>query len=537
MLVTMLTRALVLALAALLIPASAAQAQRPSQVVLAIWGLPTRLVGGLEAAGSYVLLQIHDVLARSDAKGAPVPRLAEKWVRSADGKTYTVTLRPAKFQDGKPVTAEDVKFSYEFYLHPKFPVTSPGLLQIEGAQDVKDGKATEARGIAVVDPRTVRITLTSRYAFFVDQILGGVNYIMPKHALADADVAKILEHPYARKPIGAGPYRLTEWRDKDSMTFEAFPDYWAGKPGIDRLVLRLIPEPATVMAELRAGNVDAGQILPDEFEAFQREGRQHVLRIPGDASFWFSFNHAYPLLRDVRVRQAIYHAVDRDQMVRTLLKGYGRVVNSPVHPSLWQHNPALTGYAHDPGKARALLTEAGFTAGAGGVLQRDGKPFRVRYTFLAEKRYQDQGLMIQQFLRQVGIDLTLEPLERGDFFGRFFNVANRDNIEMVGLAWFNLVYPVQGELETNFRSTGATAKIFQYANPEIDELLNQANTAADTEALRAIYFRVQDMILKDVARVTTFRPDELWAVQKRLAIPRMDSLVDLFASIPQWKVQ
>ena len=183
------------------------------------------------------------------------------------------------------------------------------------------------------------------------------------------------------------------------------------------------------------------------------------------------------------------------------------------------------------------MTEAGFTAGAGGVLQRDGKPFRVRYTFLAEKRYQDQGLMIQQFLRQVGIDLTLEPLERGDFFGRFFNVANRDNIEMVGLAWFNLVYPVQGELETNFRSTGATAKIFQYANPEIDELLNQANTAADTEALRAIYFRVQDMILKDVARVTTFRPDELWAVQKRLAIPRMDSLVDLFASIPQWKVQ
>ena len=361
MLVTMLTRALVLALAALLIPASAAQAQRPSQVVLAIWGLPTRLVGGLEAAGSYVLLQIHDVLARSDEKGTPVPRLAEKWVRSADGKTYTVTLRPAKFQDGKPVTAEDVKFSYEFYLHPKFPVTSPGLLQIEGAQDVKDGKATEARGIAVVDPRTVRITLTSRYAFFVDQILGAASTTScPSTRSPTPTWPRSSSTPTPGKPIGAGPYRLTEWRDKDSMTFEAFPDYWAGKPGIDRLVLRLIPEPATVMAELRAGNIDAGQILPDEFDNFQREGRQQVLRMPGDASFWFSFNHAHPLLRDLRVRQAIYHAIDRDQMVRTLLKGYGRVVNSPVHPSLWQHNPALTGYAHDPGKARALLTEAGF---------------------------------------------------------------------------------------------------------------------------------------------------------------------------------
>jgi peptide/nickel transport system substrate-binding protein len=537
MLVTAMTRAFLVALALAMILTPGVQAQRPTQVVLAIWGLPTRLVGSFEAVSSYVLLQVHDVLARTDEKGNPVPRLAEKWIRSADGRTYTITLRPAKFHDGSPVTAEDVKFSYEFYLHPQFPVTSPGLLQIEGAQDVKDGKAREARGIAVVDARTLRVTLTGRYAFVVDQILGANNYIMPKHALAGADVGRILEHPYARRPIGAGPYRLAEWRDRDSMIFAAFPEHWAGKPNVDRLVLRLIPEPATVMAELRAGNIDAGPILPDEFENFQREGRQQVLRMPGDVSFWFSFNHAHPFFRDPRVRQAIYHAIDRDQMVRTLQKGYGRVVNSPVHPTLWQHNPALPGYAHDPGRAKVLLTDAGFTPGPGGVLQRDGRPFRVKYTFLSEKRYQDQGLMIQQFLRQVGIEITLEPLERGDFFGRFFTAANRDNLEMVGLAWFNLVFPTQGELETNFRSTGATARIFQHANTEIDELLNQANITPDSEALRILYFRVQDLILRDVPRVMTFRPDELWAVQKRLTIARAGSLADLFGSIPQWKVQ
>jgi ABC-type transport system substrate-binding protein len=171
------------------------------------------------------------------------------------------------------------------------------------------------------------------------------------------------------------------------------------------------------------------------------------------------------------------------------------------------------------------------------VLQRDGRPFRVKYAFLSEKRYQDQGLMIQQFLRQVGIETTLEALERGDFFGRAFTVGNRDNLEMVGLAWFNLVYPTQGELETNFRSTGATARIFQYANPEIDELLTQANTAPDGDALKTIYFRVQELILRDVPRVMTFRPDELWAVQKRFILPKTGSLADLFRSIPQWKVQ
>jgi peptide/nickel transport system substrate-binding protein len=530
-------RAFLVALALLAIPASGVQAQRPSQVVLAMWGTPTRLVGSLEAVGSYVLMQIHDVLARTDEKGNPVPRLAEKWSRSADGKTYTVTLRPAKFQDGKPVTAEDVKFSLEFYLHPQYPVTSPGLLQIEGGPEVKEGKAREARGITVVDPRTLRVTLLTRYAFFVDQILGANNYIMPRHALAGAEVGKILEHPYARRPVGAGPYRLVDWKDRDSMTFEAFPEHWAGKPSLDRLILKVITEPATVMAELRAGNVDAGQILPDEFEAFQKEGRQHVLRMPGDVSFWFSFNHTHPLFRDVRVRQAIYHALDREQMVRTLHRGYGRVTNSPVHPSQWQHNPGLAGYPFDPGRAKALLTDAGFTPGPGGVLQKDGRPFRVKYTFLSEKRYQDQGLMIQQFLRQVGIEITLEPLERGDFFGRFFSPANKDNVELIGIAWFNLVFPAQNELETNFRSTGATARIFQYANPEVDDLLNQANVAPDMEALRTIYFKLQDTIQRDVPRVMTFRPDELWAVQKRITLPRTNSLADLFASIPQWKVQ
>ncbi|MGQ0570862.1 MAG: ABC transporter substrate-binding protein, partial [Armatimonadota bacterium] len=494
--------ALILAVGLTLIPAGGAEAQRRSQAVIAIWGLPTRLIGSSEAVGGYVLLQIHDVLARTDDTGKPEPRLAEKWTRSADGRTYTITLRQAKFQDGRPITAEDVKFSYEFYLHPQYPITPAGLLQIDGAQDVKQGRAREVRGITVVDPRTVRVALTNRYTFFVDQILG--NYILPKHALAGADMGRILEHPYARKPIGAGPYRLAEWRDRDSMIFEAFPDYWHGRPNVDRLILRLITEPATVMAEVRAGNIDAGQILPDEFENFQREQRLQVLRMPGDISFWFSFNHGHPFFRDVRVRQAIYHALDRDLMVRTLQKGYGRVVNSPVHPSLWQYNPALQGYAYDPARARALLSEAGFTPGPGGVLQREGRPFRVRYTFLSEKRYQDQGLMIQQFLRQVGIEVTLEALERGDFFGRFFTAANSANIEMVGIAWFNLLFPPQFELDGNFRSTGAFSRLFGYSSTEIDELLQQANTAPERGTLKTIYFRVQEIILRDVPRVMTF---------------------------------
>jgi peptide/nickel transport system substrate-binding protein len=528
---------LVLALVVGLLPGASAQAQRRNQVVISMWGLPTRLVGSSEAVGGYVLLQIHDVLAVNDGAGNPVPRLAEKWDRAGDGKTYTVRLRQAKFQDGSPVTADDVKFSFEFYLHPRYPIAHTGLLRIDGAADVRAGRARELRGVTVVDPRTVRITLTERYAFFVDQILGANNYIMPRRVLQGAEVERILEHPYARKPIGAGPYKLVEWRDRESMTFEANADFWAGKPTVERLVLRLITEPATAMAELRAGNVDAAQILPDDFEGFQREARVNTLRVPGDISFWFSFNHQHPFFRDVRVRRAIYHALDREQMVRTLQKGFGRVVNSPIHPSLWQYNAQVQAYPHDPARARALLSEAGFTAGPGGILQRDGRPFRVKYSFLAEKRYQDQGLMIQQFLRQVGIDVQLESLERGDFFGRFFTLANSANIEMVGIAWFNLLFPPQFELEGNFASTGTFARLVNYSNGEIDKLLAQAAGAPERGTLRTIYARVQEIVMADVPRIMTIRPDELWGVNKRITTPKVGSLAELFRSIPQWKVQ
>ena len=362
--------------------------------------------------------------------------------------------------------------------------------------------------------------------------MGGANYVMPKHGLAGADVSKILEHLHARKPIGAGPYRLSE-AGPGQHDLRRVPEHWAGKPSIDRLVLRLIPEPATVMAELRAGNVDAGQILPDEFEAFQREGRQQVLRLPGDASFWFSFNHAHPLLRDVRAAGHLPCRRPRPDGGRS--SGHGRVVNSPVHPSLWQHNPALVGYAYDPNRP-ALLSDAGFTTGPGGAPAR-GPP--------ASRQVR---LPLREALPGPGADDPAVPATgrhrdhaRSDgargLLRSVFTVANRDNLEMVGLAWFNLVYPTQVSWKRTSAAPARPRGSSSTPTRRSTNCLTQANTAPDAEALKTIYFRVQDIILRDVPRVMTFRPDELWAVQRRFILPKTGSLADLFRSIPQWKVQ
>src|SRR5262249_27243593 len=244
-------RVLALGLALGLLLAVPVTGQSAGQAIVSIWGLPIRILGSNEAVFSYVSLLMNSTLVTVDGQGNVSGRLAERFPASPDGKTYVVTLRNAKFQDGTPVTAEDVKFTYELYLHPQYPNTSPALREIAGAKDYKAGTAKSVTGITVLNPRTVRFILDRPYPYFYEQV--GTQAILPQHALADVDMARLQEAPFTRRPIGAGPYRLVDWREKESMTFEAFADYWGGAPTLRRVVLKLIPEDATVMAELRAG--------------------------------------------------------------------------------------------------------------------------------------------------------------------------------------------------------------------------------------------------------------------------------------------
>ncbi len=511
-----------------------AQGQGPAQAVVAIWGLPVRILGSSEAVTSYVSLLINDTLTAVDAQGNVIGRLAARYPVSPDGKTYLVTLREARFQDGTPVTAQDVKFTYELYLHPRYPTTPPALLEIAGAQEYKAGKAPSVTGITVVNPRTVRFILDRPYPFFYEQI--GTVAILPAHALAGLDVGRLQESPFTRRPVGAGPYRLVEWRERESITFEAFRDYWGGAPSLPRIVLKLIPEDATVLAELRAGNIDAGRIIPEAYRTFQRDPQITVLRVPGDTFYWFAPNFRLPIFQDVRVRQAMAYAVNRPEMLRALYQGLGTVAQSPIHPSLWQYDKSLKGYTYDPAKAKQLLAEAGWTPGPDGILQKGGQRFKAKYGFLAGKDYQNQALLIQQYLRAIGMDIEVQAIERGDFFGRYFTPAG--NIELVGIAWFNLLIPPQTELEDNFKSTGSGAKTIGYSNPQMDRLLDEVILTRDRARQKALYAQIQQLIIQDVPHVLTIRPDVIWGVRKRIALPGgIGSLRDFFGSLPRWKAR
>jgi peptide/nickel transport system substrate-binding protein len=512
----------------------AAEAAAPSQAVIAIWGLPVRMLGSSEAVFSYVNLLINDSLTVVDGAGNVSGRLAAKYPASPDGKTYLVTLRDAKFQDGTPVTAQDVKFTYELYLHPKYPTTAPAFLEIAGAQDYKAGKAPSVTGITALNPRLVRFILNRPYPFFYEQI--GTAAILPAHALAGLDMSRLQEAPYARRPIGAGPYRLADWRETESITFDAFPGYWGGAPTLPRVVFKLVPEDATVLAELHAGNIDAGRILPDAYGQFQNDPRVSTLRVPGDTFYWFAPSVRLAQFQDVRVRQAMAYAVNRDEMLQALYRGFGTVTQSPIHPSLWQYDKTLKGYSYDPARAKQLLSEAGWTAGPDGIVQKNGQPLRAKYGFLAGKDYQDQALLIQQYLRAVGIAIDVQAYERGDFFSRYFVPGGP--VEIVGIAWFNLILPPQAELEANFLSTGDTAKIIGYANPKMDQLLQQVVLTTDRKAQKALYDQIQELIIADAPHILTVRPDVIWGVSRSFVLPTgINSLRDFFGSLPRWKAR
>jgi peptide/nickel transport system substrate-binding protein len=506
----------------------------PSQAVIAIWGLPVRMLGSNEAVFSYVNLLINDSLTAVDGQGNVSGRLAAKYPASPDGKTYFVTLRDAKFQDGTPVTAQDVKFSYELYLHPKYPNAAPAFLEIAGAQDYKAGKATSVTGITAVNPRLVRFILNRAYPFFYEQI--GTAAVLPAHALAGLDVSRLQEAPYARRPIGAGPYRLTDWRETESITFDAFPGYWGGAPTLPRVVFKLIPEDATVLAELHAGNIDAGRILPESYGQFQNDPRVSTLRVPGDTFYWFAPNLKLPVFQDVRVRQAMAYAINREEMLQALYKGLGTVAQSPIHPSLWQYDKQLKGYAYDPARAKQLLAEAGWTPGPDGIAQKGGQPFKAAYGFLAGKEYQNQSLLVQQYLRAVGIAVDIQAHERGDFFGRYFVPGGP--IELVGIAWFNLLFPPQAELESNFMSTGGISQVIGYSSPKMDQLLQQVVLTTDRKAQKALYDQIQELIIADAPHILTIRPDVIWGVNRQFVLPSgVGSLRDFFGSLPRWKAR
>ena len=256
--------------------------------------------------------QVYETLVRLNSDSEVVPHLATAW-EYPDENTLRLTLREGvTFHDGTPLNAEAVVASIERFLDPE--ATRPGRFVLTAV--------SEAR---VVDELTVDIVTSSPFAPLLAHLAHPVTAIVP--AASDADLS--------RSPVGSGPFRFVSWTDNSEVVLEAYPDYWGGEPAIQEVVVRIIPEVSTQVVELRTGGVDLVFNLPADSLANLQDDDSLVSRtFPGWGTHLLGFNSANPKLEDVRVRQALSHAIDKDLIAEELLRGLAAPAVSPIPPTV-----------------------------------------------------------------------------------------------------------------------------------------------------------------------------------------------------------
>jgi len=260
--------------------------------------------------------------------------LAESWEISRDGLVITFHLRKGvRWHDGKPFTAHDVLYTYQVTVDPKTPTAYAGdFLKVKKAE--------------VLDDHTFRATYDRPFA---PALMSWSVGILPRHLLEGRDITT---SPLGRHPIGTGPYRFKEWVAGQKIVLVSNPDYFEGRPYIDGYILRIIPDTATMFLELRANGIDRMGLTPLQYtrqtenNLFRENYRKY--RYLSFAYTYMGYNLKNPLFADKRVRQALAHAVNREEIIDGVLLGLGKPANGPYKPGTWAHNPNVRTYSHDP---------------------------------------------------------------------------------------------------------------------------------------------------------------------------------------------
>ena len=466
-------------------------------------------------------------LTRLNDKLEPVPELAQSWGISDDGLTYTFHLDPdATWQDGEPVTADDVVFTYTLMANPAIPASYYSrMTSIQGISDLHDGKADSVSGLQAVDAHTVRIVLAAPDAAFLSNVsksIFGTNEILPKHLLGDVAPADIESNDFWNHPVGAGPYKFVKYEDGQYLELQAYDGYVLGAPKTDHLFVR-IGSQDVLLAQLQRGEVDFAQVPATEYDRTAGQAGVKVTEIPSIIFQAIYPNQLKPYLQDKRVRQAIVSAIDRQALVDGLLLGHGEVVKTPIAAPAWAVNMDVPSYPYDPDKARQLLKDAGWDP-AQKLVIRLGAGNKIR---------EQSAPVIQQYLQDVGIDAEIQVTD-------FATLVKDMQAGTFDLALVGHTSGYDPDYTAIWSSTDAWPpngnNFFRYSNPQVDKLLQQGREETDQAKRKATYDEYQRIIVDDEAMVWLYRPTDIFAVRDRVSGEQFGPGADPFWNIADWSV-
>ncbi|WP_366656006.1 ABC transporter substrate-binding protein [Fodinicurvata sp. EGI_FJ10296] len=429
-----------------------------------------------------ITVNLYDGLVRFASGSLEVePALAESWEVSEDGTVYTFNLREGiTFHDGTAFNAEAVKFNFDRMLNEDHPYHDTGPFPLSFF-------FSAVQEVEVVDASTVRFHLDEPYA----PLLSNLAY--PTGLLVSPAAVEEYGEDYGRNPVGTGPYQFTTWEANRQVALEKNEDYWDGEPGLEGVVFRPITDGNARVNEMLSGGIDLMVEVPPDLVSTFDEDPTFVVHEQAGPHVWFLIlNMREEPFDDVRVRQAVNYAIDKETMVNDVLQGTATVADSVVPPAFaWAYNDQLEGYPHDPDRARELLEEAGYGDG-------------VDVTFLVTQGGSGMldpvamGTAIQADLAEVGINAEIESYEWNTYLG-IVNPGLEGEGHMAQMSWMTNdpdTLPFL-TLRTEAMPDNGGFNSGYYSNPEVDDLLEQARRSTDQDDRAALYREVQEIVNED----------------------------------------
>jgi peptide/nickel transport system substrate-binding protein len=479
-------------------------AEKGGTMIDALSGEPSGLIAMIagESSASAIASNIFNSLLKYDKNLELTGELAQSWDISADQRTITFHLKPnLKWADGKPLTSDDVLFTWKV-------VTDDNTRTPYGA-DYKLVVKAEAP-----DKNTFRVTYAKPHAPALDSWSG--LHILPKHLLQNQDINTTA---FARNPVGSHFYKLDQWKSGESISLSRNENATQGQANIDKLISRIIPDRAAQFLELMADNIDSmslnaiqyARIFPARPDLNERFSLYKEL---GNSYTYLGFNLKHKPFDDIRVRQAINYAIDKQEMIDGVLLGLGLPVASPYKPGTRWSNPKLKPYSYDPQKAVDLLKAAGYEDHDGdGILDKDGKPFSFEILTNQNKEREMSAVLIQRRLKEIGIDVKIRVVEWATFISRFIKTGD---FNVVLLGWGLGVEPDQYNIWHSSQQAPGQFNFIGYENKKVDDLLEKGRLELNPDKRMKIYHQFAEILLDESPIVYLYAGYGLPTMHKRI---------------------
>lgn len=435
-----------------------------------------------------------------DSRGRAVPSLAlqvptqANHLISPDGLTVTYHLRRGvRWQDGHPFTSADVAFSEKTITNPK--VNAASTLGFD-----------HVASIATPDDDTVVVRLKSPYAAFVSLFLtpGIGSGILPKHLLEGQE----LNHSsYNALPIGLGPFRYTEWSRGSYVRMAAYDGWWGGRPKLRSIVYKIIPDASTAISQLSTRELSAfGRVPNEQYLAARATAGTRTIDVTSSSYEHVDFFWQSPVLRDVRVRRALAHAIDVRAIVDKVDHGSGVLSCSPVPAYSWAHDPSTPCYPYDLTASRRLLDAAGWRLHSDGVRYKGATPLRLTLASTTGNQSRDEtALIMQSAFKQIGVPLEYRRYQANVLFANQTGILSTGKFDLSLYAWYWGADPDISSLYSCKQRPPQGQNYSRYCNPKVDALLTAALSHYPPAIRRASYFKAQQLIGEDVPSVVLFQ--------------------------------